>query len=251
MPQDPIQAYCEKVCIMVRWKPCHTAITAELSAHMEDHADHLITKGADPNDAKARAAAAMGDPYAIGKELDALRSPWYPRLSRIFTVLAALLLLASLVTRANSKNPYPIFAPFADPAELVLVYNPSTAPLATGNATGGGSLGAYSFTGQGAAAIFKTDFTDKSGAPVYRLDIVLPVTTPWFWLTGPALHLLPGHLDGSDKTSIATIDEQGIFRRFCRVTVPVTPPFRSSYTLELGENSAVSYTVILREVPQS
>ena len=52
---NAFDTYCSAVCVMVRWKRYHVPITAELTNHMEDHADYLIAKGMEPTVAAAHA----------------------------------------------------------------------------------------------------------------------------------------------------------------------------------------------------
>lgn len=233
---------------MVRWKRYHAPITAELTAHMEDHADYLIAKGMEPDEAAAHAVAAMGDPCEIGKELDKLHSPWYPRLTRIFTVLAALLFLVSLIIYLNTDLMDRRFAPFADPAELVRE-KISGDVLYEGRATGGGTIGGYTFF-DGAALLYENTslvVADDPG-PHYYLTLVLPSNTPYFWLDNPDLPYTPSLLDDAGTYAHGWIPTKGVFRRFNRVQLEVSPPFQDSYTFELGEDGEVSYTISLKEV---
>lgn len=243
---NAFDTYCSAVCVMVRWKRYHAPITAELTAHMEDHADYLIAKGVEPDEAARAAVAAMGDPYEIGKELDKLHSPWYPRLTRIFAVLAAVLLLVSVVIRLNNLTPYPTFDPFADPAQLLSPGNSGTI-LTQGRATGGGTLGAYTFS-DGAAALREYERDDAPST--YELELLLSAHTPWFWLGNPVPDFIPGRLNhvAYNYISAHSPDVQGLFLRFSRISLTVEPPFRDSYTFDLGPNGEVSYTITLEGV---
>lgn len=244
---NAFDTYCSAVCVMVRWKRYHAPITYELTAHMEDHADYLIAKGMEPDEAAAHAVAAMGDPYEIGKELDKLHSPWYPRLTRVFTVLAALLFLVSLFIFLNIDLIDRRFAPFADPAELVREKFSGTV-FCEGRATGGGVLGAYSFF-DGAALLYEdTALVADDPGPHYYLTLVLPSNTPYFWLDSPDLSYMPRLLDNVNTYAHGWTPTIGIFRRFNRFQLEVSPPFQDSYTFELGEDGEVSYTISLKEV---
>lgn len=64
-------------------------VKAELMGHLEDHADALEQAGYDPEEARSRAVAAMGEPEEIGKALN----KQYPIVWRI----TSLLLLAAAV----------------------------------------------------------------------------------------------------------------------------------------------------------
>ena len=63
------------VCAKVRFKPARAKIAEELRAHLEDRAAMLEERGFSPEDAAARAVAAMGDPEEIGTALDREHSP--------------------------------------------------------------------------------------------------------------------------------------------------------------------------------
>lgn len=244
MDSNPFETYCAAVCVMVRWKAYHAAITDELTGHMEDHADYLIAKGVAPDEAAAHAVAAMGDPYELGKELDRQHSPWCAWLTVLFTALSAILLLTALTLFLFTMHfGRPRLAPFADAAELLRQEERGSTVLATGKAVGGGTIGAYTFSGTGAAAISIKPWD----ATAYRLDLMLPSHTPWLWLDSLDPSLLPSSLDDirCEEISHQTIWKRGLFRRFTSVSFPVEPPFQRSYTVEIG---SLSYTVTLEEV---
>ena len=89
--------FCDQVCLMIRWKAARKPVADELTAHLEDHAAALEARGLDPETAARQAVQAMGDPYALGAELDAAHPPTLPRLSRVLLALGLLILLAALV----------------------------------------------------------------------------------------------------------------------------------------------------------
>ena len=41
-PHRTISQFCDHVCMYVRFRPDHEAITAELTAHLEDHKDAIL-----------------------------------------------------------------------------------------------------------------------------------------------------------------------------------------------------------------
>ena len=92
--------FCGRVCRRVRFRPDRAAITAELTAHLEDHMDALVARGFPPETAAQQAVAAMGDPEEIGRELDKSHSPllgWFQIWFRVAVWgLAALVLLFTL-----------------------------------------------------------------------------------------------------------------------------------------------------------
>ena len=70
MASPQFNEFCGRVCRRVRFRPDRAAITAELTAHLEDHMDALVARGFPPETAARQAVAAMGDPEEIGRELD-------------------------------------------------------------------------------------------------------------------------------------------------------------------------------------
>ena len=103
-----IGKFCESVCGFVRFSPDHAAITAELTAHMEDRRDALLERNSalSPEEAEARAVAAMGDPEAVGRALNESHSPllgWFQIwFRRAVWVLAAMVLLVNLPQTAQT-----------------------------------------------------------------------------------------------------------------------------------------------------
>ena len=101
-PHRTIGQFCDHVCMFVRFRPDHDAITEELTGHLEDHRDVLLE--GDPDmpllEAEYRAVASMGDAEALGRWLDSIHSPvlgwfqiWFFRAVVLVGVLAFLLLL--------------------------------------------------------------------------------------------------------------------------------------------------------------
>ena len=97
MASPQFNEFCGRVCRRVRFRPDRAAITAELTAHLEDHMDALVARGFPPETAARQAVAAMGDPEEIGKELDKSHSPllgwlqiwfgWFTGIAIYFTVV--------------------------------------------------------------------------------------------------------------------------------------------------------------------
>ena len=61
-PHRTISQFCDHVCMYVRFRPDHEAITAELTAHLEDHKAAILETRPDMplREAERRAAEAMG-----------------------------------------------------------------------------------------------------------------------------------------------------------------------------------------------
>lgn len=67
--------FCQKVCQMLRWKAARGPVSAELTAHLEDHAAALEARGLSPEEAAAQAVTAMGEPEELGRQLDRAHPP--------------------------------------------------------------------------------------------------------------------------------------------------------------------------------
>ena len=100
MASPQFNEFCGRVCRRVRFRPDRAAITAELTAHLEDHMDALVARGFPPETAARQAVAAMGDPEEIGRELDKSHSfllGWFQICFRVAVWgLAVLVLLFTL-----------------------------------------------------------------------------------------------------------------------------------------------------------
>lgn len=61
----------------IRLRPDHEAITAELTAHLEDHKDAILEIHPDMTlwEAERRAVEAMGNPEELGRWLDSIHNP--------------------------------------------------------------------------------------------------------------------------------------------------------------------------------
>ena len=94
--------FCGTVCSFVRFSPDHAAITAELTAHLEDHRDALLERdpALSPDKAEEQAVRAMGDPEQLGRALNESHSPllgWFQIwFRRAVWGLAVLVLLVTL-----------------------------------------------------------------------------------------------------------------------------------------------------------
>ena len=76
-PHRTISQFCDHVCMYVRFRPDHEAITAELTAHLEDHKDAILEIHPDMTlwEAERRAVEAMGNPEELGRWLDSIHNP--------------------------------------------------------------------------------------------------------------------------------------------------------------------------------
>ena len=146
---------------MIRWKAVRRPVADELRAHLEDHRDALVARGLSPDEAAQRAVAAMGDPYALGRELDRAHPPTLPRLSRVLLLLALLALLAGLGVGAVQRSGlFALSGILPQPPALSLDTDTDTVVL-DGTCSGGGSLGAYTFVPSGQAALIHYRWTQE------------------------------------------------------------------------------------------
>lgn len=106
-PHRTISQFCHHVCMYVRFRPDHEAITAELTAHLEDHKDAILEVHPDMTlwETERRAVEAMGNPEELGRWLDSIHNPllgwlqiWFVRA----VVLAGVLMLLFSVPRLGT-----------------------------------------------------------------------------------------------------------------------------------------------------
>ena len=111
MARDRLSEYLEAVGAQIRWKRARRPLLRELSDHIADQAAAFEAEGQSPGEALAAAVAEMGEPEAVGRELDRLHRPrscW--RLALTVAVLLgvglALQLLACQVTGDSASVYY-------------------------------------------------------------------------------------------------------------------------------------------------
>ena len=176
------QAFCDRVCSMIRWKAARAPIAAELTAHLEDHAAALEAKGVPCDEAVQRAVAAMGQPYALGAELDRVHPPTLPRLSRVLVVLAAVALLAGLVIGAREDTGlFALTGIFPQAASLP--YDGDGTVVISGAAAGGGTLAGYTLTPAREAGLVLVSWMYPEGVMNREYQLQCPVAIthgqPW------------------------------------------------------------------------
>ena len=100
-PHRTISQFCDHVCMYVRFRPDHEAITAELTAHLEDHKAAILETRPDMplREAERRAVEAMGNPEELGRWLDSIHNPLLGWL-QIWFVRAVCILAASVLVLA-------------------------------------------------------------------------------------------------------------------------------------------------------
>ena len=91
---DPMRAWCRGVAKHIRFRYDRAAVEEELYLHLEESRDdRMEAEGMSQEAAEAEAIAAMGDPVALGKELDQVHGPllgWTWRLSRWLVIWLAI-----------------------------------------------------------------------------------------------------------------------------------------------------------------
>ncbi len=132
--------FCQKVCQMLRWKAARGPVSAELTAHLEDHAAALEARGLSPEEAAAQAVTAMGNPYALGHALDQTHPPTLPRVSRLFLAVGLLALFLGILLGLNRDSGlFALAGVVPQPPELS--YDTGDSLVLKGAAAGGGVLG--------------------------------------------------------------------------------------------------------------
>ena len=194
--------FCARVCSAIRWKPARRLAQAELTAHLEDHAQALAAQGLAPDLAAERAVAAMGDPYELGHALDRTHPPTLPRLSRVLTLAGSLVLAAGLCLGiVRGTGLLALSGAFPRPPDLY--EHAGQALLMEGASTGGGSLGGYTLAPSGQAGLVSYDRPDED-----RREIMVPVTISADrpWLPVPSCYLDGTWTDGAGGAGAASIN---------------------------------------------
>lgn len=76
MPErETIQGYLAAVEEQIRWKRARPAVARELEQHLEEQRDAFAAEGNAPEEAERLAVEEMGDPVAVGVELDRVHRP--------------------------------------------------------------------------------------------------------------------------------------------------------------------------------
>ena len=146
--------YCSRVTRHMRCVWEQHQVTQELTAHLEDHAEALRAAGAGWDEAEEAAVAAMGDPDELGRALDRLHSPWPWRVFHgavaVSVVLAGLAVCFTIAghSRTNGTgwlvSEEALFSPsVAQVWEEESQLSENEVLLATGTASGGGTIGPY------------------------------------------------------------------------------------------------------------
>ena len=105
MPQyNKIYQYIESVCNQIKWNKVHTIISKELENHIIDQKDAFISHGLSEDMAIDKAIEEMGDPVAVGSELNLTHRPKLELSIILFTGLALLLGIVLRFTMPSSNS---------------------------------------------------------------------------------------------------------------------------------------------------
>ena len=72
---DRIEAFIEAVAAEIRWKKARPVLTEEIRTHLLDQRDAYAAQGMAEDAAQAEAVRQMGDPVALGTDLDRIHRP--------------------------------------------------------------------------------------------------------------------------------------------------------------------------------
>ena len=96
---ETIRDYLDTVTAQIRWKRARAAAVRELETHLEDQRQEFQTEGHPPEEAERLAVEEMGDPGAVGTDLDRRPRPQWGMLA----VTLALLLVGSYLRYALTR----------------------------------------------------------------------------------------------------------------------------------------------------
>lgn len=72
---ETIRGYLDTAAAQIRWKRARVVAVRELETHLEDQRDEFQAEGHSPAEAERLAVEEMGDPVAVGTDLDRLHRP--------------------------------------------------------------------------------------------------------------------------------------------------------------------------------
>ena len=101
---ETIRDYLDTAAAQIRWKRARTVVVRELETHLEDQRQEFQAEGHPPEEAERLAVEEMGDPVAVGTDLDRLHRP-RPQWGMLALTLALLLAgswLRYALTRAGA-----------------------------------------------------------------------------------------------------------------------------------------------------
>lgn len=158
MPErKTIQEYLEIVEEQIRWKRARPVVSLELRHHLEDQRDAFAWAGDGPEEAERLAVEEMGDPVAVGAELDRIHRP---RPQWGLLVLTAALALAGGFLRVRLFAGWEAYYLGSDPVRTAISLGAGAACL----------LGAY---------FLDCSFLGRYGKEVYIAAIAVGLLSLW------------------------------------------------------------------------
>lgn len=93
-PDERINAYLDRVCCHIKWRPCCARVRRELTDHILTRAEYLCSaRGFSDTEAVIQAIRLLGDPDEVGRALDRAHKPY----ERLCLVFATCILWAGIV----------------------------------------------------------------------------------------------------------------------------------------------------------
>lgn len=89
--------WCSNAVSGIRFPPDQQTVGRELYQHMEDHYDALLAQGIGEEEAERMTVEAMGDAYAVARDLAAIHRPFWGYFLRATRILLVILLCVTLI----------------------------------------------------------------------------------------------------------------------------------------------------------
>ena len=248
--------FCDAVTRQLRCRWEAPAVRQELSDHIQDHVDALLSGGMGREEAEEAAVAAMGDPEELGRALDALHSPWPWRIYHAARTAAFVLLVFAFFlgfdVLLGSGGSGAVFwgdsgytQPEQDPQSLLEYYSfiDSDTVRTTGTVTGGGDIGPYRLSPAGEALFLTQENGDT------QLAFLVSTFHPQPWLESLKLYDLAcsalddlGNQYSSDQFYF--LNTGGRLRDLCWVLLYDPDPTARRFTFTLDtDRGSVTLTI--------
>lgn len=251
--EDGFHSYCDKVCSLIRRPSAREAARKELLAHLEDHAAVLEERGIPADLAARQAVESMGDPYALGRQLDRCHDSLLPRLSRLQAIAACVLFFFGFMIGLIQTTGCFRHENFLLPASSLPCW-PMETVLAGGSVNGAGKVGGYTIRTHEAALVQTDDTPSAPAHPEVQVSVTVSHWQPWLdnlhYANVPAVwHDLAGgsgtvEIDGTSSTLLAS--------RWCLHLEDATPGSRRfSITLGRPGDQCILNVFLDEEVPSS
>ena len=247
--------FCDTVTRQLRCRWEAPAVRQELSDHIQDHMDALLSGGMGRDEAEEAAVAAMGDPEALGKALDDLHSPWPWRIYHAARTAAILLFGLALCLGISGLDHTIDLSPDSlrsaleeqiQDSDFIMeryIRTDGDAVLATGIVTGSGDIGPYRLSPSGEALLLTQEDRDT------RLAFLVSTFHPQPWLESLKLYDLAcsalddlGNQYSSDQFYF--LNTGGRLRDLCWVLLYDPDPTARRFTFTLDtDRGSVTFTI--------